>query len=45
MAVRPKPYKLVCPKCGYITKGTVCDTKKVVAKEIKHHEWWQFWKR
>lgn len=35
----------VCPKCGHVTKGTVCETIKVVAKEIKHHKWWQFWKR
>jgi predicted RNA-binding Zn-ribbon protein involved in translation (DUF1610 family) len=35
----------VCPKCGHVTIGTICETNKVIIKEIKHHEWWQFWKR
>ena len=35
----------VCPKCGHQTNSTMCQTKKVVLKEIRHHKWWQFWKR
>ena len=27
----------VCHKCGHATKGDVCETNKVVLKEIKHH--------
>lgn len=35
----------ICPKCGYHSSGTICETDTVIAKEIRHHKWWQFWKK
>ncbi len=35
----------VCPICGHDSDGTVCKTNKIILKEIKHHKWWQIWKR
>lgn len=34
----------VCPKCGYNSNSTVCNTYKVVLREYKHYSWWEFWK-
>jgi len=33
----------ICARCGHITRGTVCDTEKVVTKIISHSPWWKFW--
>jgi transcription initiation factor IIE alpha subunit len=30
----------VCPKCGHVTKGTVCSTNKKVVK-VERKSWWQ----
>jgi len=35
----------ICPNCGHDSHSTICDTKNIIIKEIKHHKWWQFWKR
>jgi len=35
----------VCPKCGYNSYSCACDSRDVVLKEIKHHKWWEFWRR
>ena len=35
----------ICPKCGHNSHFTSCDHLTLVIKEIKHHKWWQFWKR
>ena len=35
----------ICPHCGYLSIGTICNTRKIVIKEIKNHPWWRFWNR
>lgn len=35
----------VCPKCGKASDSTSVRTHKIVVRQIKHHQWWQFWKR
>lgn len=34
-----------CPHCGHSSRGTVCDTRKVVIKSIKNYKWWQIFNR
>lgn len=34
----------VCPKCGFVTAGTVCRTEKIVLKQFKEiPNKWRFW--
>ena len=36
----------VCPNCGENSKsGTYCNTNRVILREIRHHQWWEFWNR
>ena len=35
----------VCPKCGRDSHSTICDTKTVIVKRIKHYSWWQIFDR
>lgn len=33
----------LCPHCGNESGDTICDTKKVVLRRIRHYSWWNFW--
>ncbi len=35
----------VCPFCGHNSESTICNTKTLVIREIKHYKWWQLWNR
>lgn len=34
----------VCPKCGFDSVSTICDTHSIIAKRVLCGKWWEFWK-